>query len=144
MVIGIISVDSFNIIGFEQPSGKKLFIISILSRMSFTASSRSIPQLNSTLTIAVFSFEVDVSFFKSLTVLNALSNGLTTLFSTSSALAPGYVTKTIAVFISISGIWSIESLLNEKRPKTIIAINISDVVIGFFTDDSYNFMFTLL
>ena len=96
IAIGIMSVEILRIIGLEQPSGNACFTISILSRISFTAPSISIPQLNSQPIIAVFSFEVEVSSFRSLTVLRALSIIFVTLFSTSSALAPGYDTITYA------------------------------------------------
>ena len=63
--MGILAVLNLNIIGLSISSGisgKNLFALSILSRISFEASSRFVPQINFNLIIDVPSEEVEVIF----------------------------------------------------------------------------------
>ena len=87
MRMGIMSVENLNMMGVFTPSGS-VVTISSLSRTSFVATSISVPYSNSSVTTDMFSFEAEVMCFRWSTPLSEFSNGLVTLFSISSALAP--------------------------------------------------------
>ena len=116
--------------GFDVPSGKLSFTMSMYERTSFTASSMFVPHSSSRVTTEMLSFEREVISFSPSTEFKLFSNTLVMLVSISVALAPGYVHITITYGGSISGIWSIGSFIYENAPMIITAIKISIVVTG--------------
>ncbi len=133
MIIGIISVENLKMIGFSASSGNIDDTMSSLSLTSFVSTSISSPYSNSRVITEIFSRDLDVICFKSLTELRTFSSGRVTFCSISEALAPVYVVITIKVFVSISGYKSIGRFLSEKSPNITTATKQRIVMIGRLT-----------
>ena len=82
---------------------------------------------------AIFSFDVEVMFLRSLTPFREFSSTLVRLVSISSALAPGYDDITITMFASNLGNLSNDMLISEKIPKMAMAMKTNAVVTGLLT-----------
>ena len=81
----------------------------------------------------MFSLEVELRFFRSLTPFKEFSSTLVRFVSISSALAPGYDDMTITTFASNLGNLSNDILISENTPKIAIAMKTSEVVTGLLT-----------
>ena len=89
--------------------------------------------MNSRVMSEMFSLEVELRFFRSLTPFREFSRTFVRLVSISSALAPGYDDMTITTFASNLGNLSKDMLISENTPKMAIAMKISAVVTGLLT-----------
>ena len=87
--IGMDDDENLNTTGVPQLSGRLSRTISTYDRMSFTASSMSLPHSISNVTIDILSFEVEYRCFRWSTEFKAFSITLLTLVSISDADAPG-------------------------------------------------------
>ena len=133
IMIGMSSALNLKMIGSDAPSGSTEFTMSSLSRTSFVATSISTPSTNSRVMSEMFSLEVELRFFRSLTPFREFSRTFVRLVSISSALAPGYDDMTITTFASNLGNLSKDMLISENTPKMAIAMKISAVVTGLLT-----------
>ena len=97
----------------------------------------SVPYLNSSVTIEIFSLEFEVMSLRFSTLFSEFSSTLVTFDSTSEALAPGYEDITITMLASKSGNNANGVLIREKTPNMAKARNTKAVVTGRFTDDLY-------
>ena len=86
---GMESMSMLMTVGSEASSGSWLLTWLTLSRRSVIASSRSVESVNWTMSIAMFSDEVDWSVSRPDRPATALSSGLATCCSMSSGPAPG-------------------------------------------------------
>ncbi len=75
--------------------------------------------------------DTDVIESKFLIRLNCSSNGLDTVFSTSSGAAPEYSVRTVNVGYEMSGINSQLNLFRLTSPKTAIPMTIMRIATGF-------------
>ena len=98
--------------------------------MSFDASSRLLPQMNSHTTEDTPSIVVLDIESRLFTEPSARSTIFVTLRSTSSELAPSHVVTTVTVGRSISGIRSTGSCVSMTAPSTKTARNTIRVVMG--------------
>ena len=138
--IGAVALLNLKSMGCSISPGSSFLAISRASRMSFPASSRSVPQSNLHWTRERLSMDLEVRVSRLLTTLTQFSISLVTSVSTSDAEAPGQLVMMEITGGSMLGNMSMPRRDMEKRPMMKTPRKSMRMATGCLTENSGSFI----